>query len=68
MNAPYSLEAVPLMHYAFLHGRADRRARRPPRLRSGMAMTAATAYFHGYHGDRWCRLPCGRVKWERDGR
>jgi len=62
-TVPYFLESKPLMHHGFLHGRADRRARRPPRLRSTMAPSAARAYFHGYLSHRWRRLPCGQLIW-----
>ena len=64
MTAPYSLESKPLMYYGFLHGRADRRARRPPNPRSEMATSAATAYFHGYQGHSWRRLPSGGLIWD----
>lgn len=66
MTVPYAFESKPLMHHGFLHGRADRRARRPPRPRALMAPSAARAYFHGYHGHKWRRLPCGQLIWLED--
>jgi hypothetical protein len=64
MKVPYACETKPLMHHAFLHGRADHRARRPPRPRAAMSPSAARAYFHGYHGHRWRRLPSGGLHWD----
>jgi hypothetical protein len=63
MNAPYACASKPLMYYAYLNGRADHRALRPPRPRATMAPSAARAYFHGYHGHKWRRLPCGQLVW-----
>ena len=65
-SAPYACESKPLMHFAYLRGRADHRARRPPRLRAAMAPSAARAYFHGYYCHRWRRLPCGQLLWQED--
>jgi len=62
-SAPYARESKPLMHLAYLRGRADCRAGRPPRKRETMAPTAALAYYHGYRGDKWRRLPGGQLVW-----
>jgi hypothetical protein len=67
MNSPYDLESKPLMYHAYLHGRADFRAKRPARERANMAPMAARAYAHGYHGDKWRRTPCGQLVWVRPG-
>ena len=65
MNAPYDCESNPLLYYSYLHGRADFRAKRPPRERANMAPMAARAYQHGYRGDKWRRTPCGQLVWVR---
>ncbi len=61
-EVPYST-ANPLIHGAYLAGKADRLAGRLPKPWDRMSPAAARAYYHGFHDDRWHRRPCGKVVW-----